>query len=103
MFYLNKINGICKVEKDKIIFYNGDEYKFENNERSFSCSLGNYHKYTKEEKNKKENDDGLVYWERLFSKVKLCRIKKNYRIACLIKSDIENGEFNEVVLRSDMK
>lgn len=44
LYELYKLNGIAEVGYDYIKFYNGDEYIFENEERSFNRSLGTLNK-----------------------------------------------------------
>lgn len=70
MFYLNKLNGICQIENNQILFFNGDKYKFMGIERSYTNSLGNYLRNGKVEK---KGCEGAVYWDRFFSQVNLCR------------------------------
>ena len=41
-FELNKLNGVAEVALDYIKFFNGDEYRFDNKERSYFNSLGTY-------------------------------------------------------------
>ena len=45
MFELHQLNGISEVEFDRIKFHNGDEYRFDNWERSYFNSLGVYSKF----------------------------------------------------------
>ena len=58
-YEMNKLNGIFKAEFDRIKFFNGDKYEFENSERNYMNSLGSFMKY-------RANDHmhfGHYYWK----------------------------------------
>lgn len=78
MYHLNKINGISEVKKDKILFYNGDEYQFIGPERSFGKSLGNYRKESKLDHVTRNSNHGAVYWSKMFSSVGICRLDPEF-------------------------
>lgn len=91
LYYFYKLNGVLsitnerinpkeeelEVKKWRINFYNGDYYQFENDERSFLKSLGNYFRYEGLSSKKADPSKGLVYWDRFFSEVSLCRIRRD--------------------------
>lgn len=63
LYDLNKLNGIAEVGFDKVKFFNGDVYWFDNSERSFDASLGTLEQHgAKREKVKRS-----CYWKRFFS------------------------------------
>lgn len=111
LYYFYKLNGVSHIDRSgpedqwRINFYNGDYYQFENDERSFSNSLGNYFKYTGSMEKSSDKDKGLVYWNRFFSEVSLCRIKRemyDFRynessIDGISKQAIDTGKLNHVV------
>lgn len=73
MFYLHKINGIKKIQDDRIEFFNGDVYQFINDNRSYHNGIGIFSRHSKLFNNQPriEQTEGVLIWERLFSKVSL--------------------------------
>lgn len=104
MFYLNKINGIKKVTQDRIEFFNGDIYQLIGKERAYCNCVGNYFKKSKVKQiDDSELDKGIVFWDRLFSSVNLCKLnasKMRIRSKCFDKSSIDRGS-NAVELQNE--
>lgn len=66
LYELNKLNGIAEVTPKSIKFYNGDEYVFQNGERSFETSLGSLKKFMKID-NENQVKYLHFYWKRFFN------------------------------------
>lgn len=63
LFDLYKLNGISEIDFEKITFFNGDEFRFDNRERSFIRSLGTYSKLV----SSNQNIDQHFYWNGFFN------------------------------------
>lgn len=87
------------------MFYNGDEYEFLGSERNYTDSLGNWKKDKKSKffQMRKQDNQGIVYWGRFFSKVNLCRFHESMtdELKLIYKGKIDKGRKQQFTFNKD--
>lgn len=83
MFMKHRLNGVADVGINHIKFFNGDVYKFQNNERGFMHSLGSLEKYKHviwngAEDRQAEYVKRHFYWSLFFSKIEFTNFDDEY-------------------------
>ena len=83
MFLKHNLNGIAEVNRNSIIFFNGDRYIFQNSERGFMHSLGTFIKHgyniwNGKFQGKSKSSERNYYWSIFFSKIEFTNFDDHY-------------------------